>query len=97
MASVTEVARAAHELGQLDGAIIAADLAEPTETVAPTDTLLEALRRMGVRGVSAIPVVDPATGRLLGTVDRGGVLAAYTRATGAAPLTAGAAPADTAA
>jgi CIC family chloride channel protein len=92
MASVAEVARAAHELGHLDGAILAADLAEPTETVSPGDTLLEALRRMGVRGVSALPVVDPATGRLLGTVDRGGILAAYTRAAGAAPDTGAEAP-----
>jgi hypothetical protein len=47
---------------------------------------------MGVRGVSALPVVDPATGRLLGTVDRGGILAAYTRAAGAAPDTGAEAP-----
>jgi len=83
MASVAELARAAHELGRLGSVVIASDLAEPTETVAPTDTLLEAVRRMGIRGVGTLPVVDPATGRLLGTVGRGEVLAAYARAVGA--------------
>jgi chloride channel protein, CIC family len=84
MASVAELARAARELGRLGPALIASDLAEPTETVAPADTLLEAVRRMGVRGVGTLPVVDPGTERLLGTVDRGEILAAYARAVGAA-------------
>ena len=84
MASVAELAGAAHEMGHLGTGIVAADLAEPTETLAPQDTLLEAVRRMGVRGVSTLPVVDPASGRLLGTLDRGEVLAAYARSVGGA-------------
>jgi CBS domain-containing protein len=32
---------------------------------------------MGARGVSSLPVTDPATGRLVGLIDRGHLLAAY--------------------
>ena len=71
------VARSDHAL---DALVIAADLAQPTETVAPEDSLLNAVRLMGVRGVSALPVVDASTERLVGVVHRGGVLAVYERA-----------------
>ena len=70
----------AREDRTLDAVLVAADLAQPTETLAPGDSLREAVRRMGVRGVSALPVVDPASGRLLGVVHRGGVLAVYEQA-----------------
>ena len=55
-------------------------MATPAETVAPGDSLLDAIRRMGVRGAPSIPVVDRATGHLLGLVSRAHVLALYERA-----------------
>ncbi len=70
------VARAEHAL---DNVVIAADVAQPSEVVAPSDSLLEAVRRMGVRGVGSLPVVDPATQRVLGVVHRAGMLALYER------------------
>jgi CIC family chloride channel protein len=70
------IARHAHNLTDL---VVAADIAVPTETVGPTDTLLEAIRRMGVRGSGSIPMVDPASGRFLGLVTRAHVLALYER------------------
>jgi CIC family chloride channel protein len=74
------------ELGRLAGSrevppeLVAADVASEAETVTPEDTLLEAVRRMGVRGTPSVPVVDPATGRLLGVVSRAHVLAVYEHA-----------------
>jgi CIC family chloride channel protein len=74
------------ELGRLAGSrevppeLVAADVASEAETVTPEDTLLEAVRRMGVRGTPSVPVVDPATGRLLGVVSRANVLAVYEHA-----------------
>ncbi|GJG89587.1 hypothetical protein tb265_47680 [Gemmatimonadetes bacterium T265] len=59
---------------------VARDLVQPTETVAPRDSLLTAIRRMGIRGASALPVVAPESGRLVGVVYRTGVLARYARA-----------------
>ena len=76
-ADLGAVAREGHALDQV---LLAADLAQPTECVAPTDSLLVAVRRMGVRGVSALPVVDADTGRLLGVVHRGSILAVYENA-----------------
>ena len=74
------------ELGRLAGSrdvspeLVAADVATEAESVTPGDTLLEAVRRMGVRGTPSIPVVDPGTGRLLGVVSREHVLGLYERA-----------------
>ncbi|HEY8256789.1 MAG TPA: chloride channel protein [Gemmatimonadales bacterium] len=73
------------DLGRLAGdrdlitALVARDVATPAETVTPADSLLLAVRKMGVRGVPSIPVVDPRTGRLLGLVSRAHVLALYER------------------
>ncbi|MBA3259703.1 MAG: chloride channel protein [Gemmatimonadales bacterium] len=73
------------DLGRLAGnrdtpaATVAADVATPAESVTPADSLLEAIRRMGVRGTPSIPVVDRSTGRLLGLVTRAGVLGLYER------------------
>lgn len=74
--TVAELARTAREAHALGGVLLAADLAGPTETVSPDDTLLEAVRRMGVRGVGALPVVGE-DGRLLGMLGRPELLAAY--------------------
>jgi CIC family chloride channel protein len=73
------------DLGRLAGnressaAVTAAEVATPAESVSPGDSLLEAIRRMGVRGTPSLPVVDRATGRLLGLVTREGVLGLYER------------------
>jgi chloride channel protein, CIC family len=58
--------------------IIAADVAQPSEVVGPTDPLEAAVRKMGVRGAAAVPVVD-ATQRLVGLISRAHVLAATER------------------
>jgi len=71
-----QVARAGHTLGAV---LMAADVAQPADTLAPDDSLLEAIRRMGVRGEGSLPVVDPITGRLLGVVTRSQILARYER------------------
>ncbi|HEX8904918.1 MAG TPA: chloride channel protein, partial [Longimicrobiaceae bacterium] len=77
--TVAELARAAREAPALGTVLLAADLAGPSECVTPGDTLLEAVRKMGVRGVGSLPVVDAESGRLLGTLGRAEVLAAYQR------------------
>ena len=74
------------DLGRLAGtarentnALVAEDVAIQAETVTPADSLLVAVRKMGIRGAPSIPVVDPRTGRLLGLVSRAHVLALYER------------------
>ncbi|MGI8509496.1 MAG: chloride channel protein [Gemmatimonadaceae bacterium] len=57
--------------------LLAADIAQPTESVHPGDSLLDAIRKMGVRGAASLPVVDPATGKLLGLISRSHVLDRY--------------------
>jgi CIC family chloride channel protein len=74
------------ELGQLardrpgPAGLAAADVAGPTETVTLDDSLLEATRRLGVRGASALPVVEERSLRLIGLISRSHILAAYERA-----------------
>jgi len=77
--TVAELARAAREAPSLGAVLLAADLANPAECVTPADTLLEAMRKMGVRGVGSLPVIDAETGRLLGSLGRAELLAAYQR------------------
>ncbi|HYC31639.1 MAG TPA: chloride channel protein, partial [Gemmatimonadales bacterium] len=73
------------DLGRLAGSrevphdLRAADVATEAEWVTPADSLLEATRRMGVRGTPSIPVIEPATRRLLGVVSRAHILALYER------------------
>jgi chloride channel protein, CIC family len=78
--TIAELGRLARDQGALAALLMAADVAGPTETVSPADTLLDATRRMGVRGSGSLPVVDPATGRLVGVVTRAHVLARYEQA-----------------
>ena len=75
-----ELGRIAKDSRDLAPLLLAADLAIPAETVVPSDSVLTAIRRMGVRGAGAVPVVDPATGRLKGIVNRAHILALYQRA-----------------
>jgi CIC family chloride channel protein len=76
---LADLGRVAKDYGNLSPLVLAIDLARPSETVSPNETLLDAMRRMGVRGLSALPVVDPADGRVLGVVSRHHVLAVYER------------------
>lgn len=76
---IAALGRIAKDYGNLAALVLAVDLARPSETVTPNETLLDAMRRMGVRGVSAVPVVDGATGRVLGLLSRHHVLSAYER------------------
>jgi CIC family chloride channel protein len=78
--SVADLGRLARHSHDVANVIIAADVAVAGETVGPDDTLLEAVRRMGVRGTGSIPMVDQETGRFLGLVTRAHVLAQYERA-----------------
>lgn len=76
---VADLGRVARNYANLQGIVLAIDLAHPSEAVSPNETLLDAIRRMGVRGVNALPVVDAPTGRVLGMLSRHHVLAAYER------------------
>jgi CIC family chloride channel protein len=78
--TTADLGRAARAARDVDSLLLAADLAAPTETVALDDSLMDAVRRMGVRGAVALPVVDRASGRLLGLVSRAHVLAVYEQA-----------------
>ncbi|MBA3316624.1 MAG: chloride channel protein [Gemmatimonadales bacterium] len=77
---IADLGRLAGEPREQTSTLVASEVTIPAETVAPGDSLLEAIRRMGVRGAPSIPVVDPATGHLLGLVSRAHVLALYERA-----------------
>ena len=83
--SVAELARAAREAPSLGPVLLAADLAGPSETVTPSDTLLDAVHRMGVRGTGSLPVVEGEECRLLGMLGRAEVLAAYQRTVARSP------------
>jgi CIC family chloride channel protein len=78
--TVAQLGRVAKNYTEATDLLVAADIAIPAEVVAPTDSVREAVRRMGVRGIGALPVVDPHSGRLLGIVTRAHVLGAYERA-----------------
>ncbi len=67
----------------LETMLLAIDLVHDSETLAPTDSLHDAIRRMGVRGSGALPVVEPATGRLAGIVSRSQILSLYEAAVAA--------------
>ncbi len=76
VAELGQLARSEEHLGML---LLAGDIAQPSETVSPGDSLLEAIRKMGVRGAESIPVVDRRTSRLLGLINRSHVLNLYER------------------
>ncbi len=83
--TLADLGRAAKDHADLAGILVAADLVVPTETVAPADSLLDAVRRLGIRGSTMLPVIDPVTGKLLGITTRGHILALYERAVASAP------------
>lgn len=77
--TLADLGRLAGEREKLREGLMAFDVVTPAETVTPADTLLDAIRKMGVRGAPSIPVVDPRTSRLLGLVSRAHILALYER------------------
>jgi CIC family chloride channel protein len=84
--TIADLGRVAKDYRGLSPLIIATDLARPSETLSPGETLLDATRRMGVRGVMALPVLaqaangaDDGSRRVLGLLSRSHVLAAYER------------------
>ncbi|HKN69059.1 MAG TPA: chloride channel protein, partial [Gemmatimonadaceae bacterium] len=76
---LADLGRVAKDYGNLSPLVLAIDLAHPSETVLPGESLLDATRRMGVRGVSALPVLDVPGGKVIGLLSRHHVLAAYER------------------
>ncbi len=77
MLSYSAVARAIHE-GLID-IVIAADLEETgVEVVTPRESLLDASRKMGLRDLDYIPVVErEGSDRLVGLLSRADILEAY--------------------
>lgn len=68
--------------GELGPVIVAADLAEPVETLSPRDSLRRALAVMNARGVDALPVADGGglEKQFAGLLSRGDVLRVYEQA-----------------
>jgi CBS domain-containing protein len=76
---VADLGRLAADAGDAGSLIRAADVAQPSEVVSLGDSLLDAVRQMGVRGVAALPVVERGTSELKGLITRGHVMTAYER------------------
>ncbi|MEP6574052.1 MAG: CBS domain-containing protein [Gemmatimonadota bacterium] len=79
MLTMADLGRVARETRSSESALVARDAARPSEALTLRDSLLEAIRRLGVRGAPALPVVDPKSGRLIGLLSRAHVLAQYER------------------
>jgi CIC family chloride channel protein len=84
--SVEDLMRIARRDSQDQSRLVARVAARPSETLAAEDSLLEAVRRMGVRGVAALPVVDRATGRLRGLLTQSDVGGLYGRLLAGVPM-----------
>jgi CIC family chloride channel protein len=85
--TVADLARISRLDRERHHALLARDVAQPTETLAGGDSLLEAMRRMGARGAAALPVVDRERARLAGLLSRSDVLGLYGRILAGAPGT----------
>lgn len=79
MITVTDLGNVAARSQAIGTLVVAGDIARPSETVAPSDSLLVAIRQMGVSGSGALPVVERGTSRLLGMISRSHVLSVYDR------------------
>lgn len=77
--TVADLARIASDRTDLAPILVAADVATPTEVVQADDSMLDAVRTMGLRGIASIPVVDGATGKLIGVVRHADIMAMYER------------------
>ncbi|HSB55511.1 MAG TPA: chloride channel protein [Gemmatimonadales bacterium] len=83
--TVADLARVARDYRDLHQQLTAEDAAQPSETLGPEDSLLEATRRMGARGAAALPVVDRTTGLLVGLLSRSDIVGLYGRILAGAP------------
>lgn len=79
MITIADLARVAQSRAELASLLIAADVASPAEPVRLDDTMLEAVRQMGLRGTSSVPVIDVESERLLGVVRHADIMAVYER------------------
>lgn len=77
--TVADLARIATDRADLAPVLVAADVATPTEVVRADDSMLDAVRSMGLRGIASIPVVDGEGGRLIGVVRYADIMAMYER------------------
>jgi len=84
--TVPDLARIAREDRTRHQALSAREVAQMSEALSEEDTLLEAMRRMGARGMTALPVTDRQSGRLLGLLSQSDVLGLYGRILAGAPL-----------
>jgi CIC family chloride channel protein len=75
--TIGDLGRLATTAGSLGTLVRAVDIAQATETVGPNDSLRSAMRRMGVRGAAAVPVVQEE--QLVGLISRAHILGAYER------------------
>jgi CIC family chloride channel protein len=78
--TAAEVSALARAPRAVDALLVMGDIAVPCEAVDATASLAVATARMGLRGLGALPVAEPVSGRIIGVVDRGHVLRAYERA-----------------
>jgi len=85
MITATDLGNVAARSPELRALVVASDIARPSETVLPTDSLLVAIRKMGVRGTGGLPVVERDTGLLLGMISRSHVLTLYEKHASSAP------------
>jgi len=83
--TATDVGNVAARSPDLRALLVAGDIARPSETLLPTDSLLVAIRKMGVRGTGSLPVIERTTGRLLGMISRSRVRSLYEKHATAAP------------
>jgi chloride channel protein, CIC family len=72
--TIGDLGRMVSAAAGLGGLVLAADIALDTETIGPDDSLGSAMRRMGVRGAPAVPVVKDD--RLIGIISRAHVVGA---------------------
>lgn len=77
--SLSDLARIARESPDRHPGLTAAQAAQASEALHPGESLLEAMRRMGARGLGALPVVEEGGTRLLGLLSRRDVLGLYQR------------------
>jgi CIC family chloride channel protein len=85
MISATDLGNVAARSPELRALVVAGDIARPSEHLLPSDSLLVAIRKMGVRGTGGLPVVERHTSRLLGMLSRSDVLTLYEKHASAAP------------
>lgn len=87
MITVAELGRIAKDQRDLAPLLIAGDVARPAEAIALSDSLLDAIHMMGVRGTASLPVVESESGRLAGLISRADILGVYERAVAGAAVT----------